>query len=666
MFRKQDFKKLDLLGSGKKHTKIYKVQHIPTNKIYALKEIEAKNLEKLNEYKEEAVQLSKVQNLPNIIKFYGYYFYETMYNTFRLGIVTEYMDHNWNLENLYRKKKKMNHYWSEEELRTFLFSLISTCSALQQRGICHRDIKPANLFMLPNGEAKLIDFGESKDYVYDIGDADKETYTMATIRGTPQYLSPILWKAHVIDGNSRYAKHNIYKSDVFSAGLVVYQLASLKEVTGFNNRTPENDGEELVKRSLMELEKMYSREFVSIISLMLIFEESQRPSFVEIEYLFMEQEAKENELFHSNSKGSDDDTIKGQNDLIRYYNKYYNTFLKGRSENNDQNLTTTKTTSHIPLSINNSINISRVNTSFRNDKENLNMSHISRASHKEMIDAFLDTNGKPTEAKLFWFEFGGKNIAKYIPQKNRWKYIETQSMEAFPPHFSTIYCKVYDSFYMVGGPADDNFREFSVATMKVNHRKNMNQLRNFSAVTYHQGKIYAFGGYDDVKKVQLKSCECYDFALDTWKNLPDMNIERSQAAACVYDNDTIFIIGGYNKKNGVLNSIEEYSISKNTFRVLDFTLPEGLRRFAARKHENGILIFGGVKQYFENSNSVFKIDLEEKTVTEIGTMEKGGCVETEVFLDTENTFHLFFEELNGTSPPFHVRFSPLDRIIDFA
>src|SRR5437868_14989357 len=100
MFKKQDFKKLDLLGSGKKHTKIYKVQHIPSNKIYALKEIEAKNLEKLNEYKEEAVQLSKVQNLPNIIKFYGYYFYETMYNTFRLGIVTEFMDHTWNLENL--------------------------------------------------------------------------------------------------------------------------------------------------------------------------------------------------------------------------------------------------------------------------------------------------------------------------------------------------------------------------------------------------------------------------------------------------------------------------------------------------------------------------------------------------------------------------------------
>ena len=55
MFRKQDFKKLDWLGSGIKHTKIYKVQHLVTGKIYALKEIEAKTLDKLNEYKEEAV-----------------------------------------------------------------------------------------------------------------------------------------------------------------------------------------------------------------------------------------------------------------------------------------------------------------------------------------------------------------------------------------------------------------------------------------------------------------------------------------------------------------------------------------------------------------------------------------------------------------------------------
>lgn len=51
MFRKQDFKKVDLLGAGKKNTKIYKALHLPTNRYYALKEVEAKSLDKLNEYK---------------------------------------------------------------------------------------------------------------------------------------------------------------------------------------------------------------------------------------------------------------------------------------------------------------------------------------------------------------------------------------------------------------------------------------------------------------------------------------------------------------------------------------------------------------------------------------------------------------------------------------
>lgn len=42
---------MDLLGSGKKNTKIYKVLHLQSGKHYALKEVEAKTLDKLNEYK---------------------------------------------------------------------------------------------------------------------------------------------------------------------------------------------------------------------------------------------------------------------------------------------------------------------------------------------------------------------------------------------------------------------------------------------------------------------------------------------------------------------------------------------------------------------------------------------------------------------------------------
>ena len=101
-----------------------------------------------------------------------------------------------------------------------LVSLISTLAHMQSLGLCHRDLKPANLFLMPSGEIKVIDFGESKDFFMKSDDGGSAM--TATIRGTPQYLSPILWKAHVVDGTSRFAKHNIYKSDVFSVGLLFY------------------------------------------------------------------------------------------------------------------------------------------------------------------------------------------------------------------------------------------------------------------------------------------------------------------------------------------------------------------------------------------------------------------------------------------------------------
>mgnify|MGYP002387214148 CR=1 FL=1 len=48
MFRRSDFKRLEVLGSGKKNTKIYKAIHLATGQVYALKEVEAKNFDKLN------------------------------------------------------------------------------------------------------------------------------------------------------------------------------------------------------------------------------------------------------------------------------------------------------------------------------------------------------------------------------------------------------------------------------------------------------------------------------------------------------------------------------------------------------------------------------------------------------------------------------------------
>lgn len=68
MFRKQDFKKVDLLGTGKKNTKIYKAEHLASGKFYAIKEVEAKTLDKLNEYKVRFSQWKSRKKLYNCSK----------------------------------------------------------------------------------------------------------------------------------------------------------------------------------------------------------------------------------------------------------------------------------------------------------------------------------------------------------------------------------------------------------------------------------------------------------------------------------------------------------------------------------------------------------------------------------------------------------------------
>jgi serine/threonine protein kinase len=111
---------------------------------------------------------------------------------------------------------------------------------------------------------------------------------MATIRGTPQYLSPLLWKAHVEEGgNSRHAHHNIFKSDVFSCGLMFFQFGSMEDVTGFNQKNANIDCEKLVADGLRKLRQRYSEHVVEIIRLMLKYEEIDRPSFTELSKLVL-------------------------------------------------------------------------------------------------------------------------------------------------------------------------------------------------------------------------------------------------------------------------------------------------------------------------------------------------------------------------------------------
>lgn len=635
MFRRTDFKKLELFGNGKKNTRVFKVKHIKTGKIYVLKEVEARSLDKLNEYKEEAVQLGKVQNHPNILQFYGYYFYETPHNTYKLGIISESIDRESNLEIVYRKRIKVKKYFTENELITMIYSLIDAFAYLEYVGICHRDIKPTNLFLLENFQIKVIDFGESKEYVEDDEEEDEHS-ALATIRGTPQYLSPILWEGHVIN-QVKQVEHNMYKSDVFSAGLVLFQMAALRDVNGFNQKTENCNGERLIFEGLRMLGKKYSNKVIETLNLMLKFDENERPNFIELErYL-----ARNSEYIP-----------RADLTLIQYLEqKKLNKSNKSLSQSTSNNNFSSK---------NNNTNTSSTRANDISDNQKIKIFNQYKIKNK--------LNNILTLKNAFWFEYGGNMIARHIISKNdttsKWRLI-AKYKSSFSYHFLTIYAGEAFGYFLIGGTNSNNTLQY--INNQIIRKNSMNIERSFMSALFfvHNNipTILAIGGYDYSDKGQLSSIETYDINKDIWSMnvYPDLNVGRSQANCLLFNDKKIFVFGGYNKNYGTLNSIEEINLEKKACNIIEMKLPVPLRRFASVKiSESKVLIMGGISRLCKESDATFILNMENYNQVKFNNLPKAGTIEHEVYFDEIGDLHLFYENKYGTSPPIHVIYSFLD------
>ena len=68
----------------------------------------------------------------------------------------------------------------------------------------------------------------------------------------------------------------------------------------------------------------------------------------------------------------------------------------------------------------------------------------------------------------------------------------------------------------------------------IHHRAPMLQEKSFfSAVCCRGSKIYTLGGYENIEKVQLKTCEVYDIEKDLWYSNEEvsLNVARSQSSS---------------------------------------------------------------------------------------------------------------------------------------
>jgi hypothetical protein len=138
----------------------------------------------------------------------------------------------------------------------------------------------------------------------------------------------------------------------------------------------------------------------------------------------------------------------------------------------------------------------------------------------------------------------------------------------------------------------------------------------FAAVAVKGSHIYTFGGYENVEKCQLKSCEYYSIEKDRWYGNEEVQLHeaRSQASACLFSDDNIiFVFGGYNKEAGTLATIERYDISKKRMTLVDLKMMQPLRRFATIKISlSKVLILGGIGRLSKDSDAVYCFDATDK------------------------------------------------------
>jgi len=125
----------------------------------------------------------------------------------QLSIVMEYL----NGEDL-NAKIKTNGPLPTEVIIDIFSQTLAAFQYAHEHGIVHRDVKPSNIFILTNGQVKILDFGIAKLF----GQGMEMTQTGTQI-GTPSYMSPEQVKAE------KYIDH---RSDIYALGVTLFCAAS--------------------------------------------------------------------------------------------------------------------------------------------------------------------------------------------------------------------------------------------------------------------------------------------------------------------------------------------------------------------------------------------------------------------------------------------------------
>jgi len=205
---KNEYEVVEGIGQGA-FGYVYKIREKKNGTFYALKTLPAlfSDQDTVNAFKHEG-QLAVEINHPNVI---NYHFFHTgnEYPNLPPYIIMEYAAEG-TLETLLQESRQKGEFFPNDTIVRMFEQLVSGMEAVNAK-LIHRDIKPDNI-VISGEQLKITDFGLAK--------VVQEATRTSTFKGLGclRCLAPEGWKS----------ERNTIQMDIYSMGLVFYEIATLK------------------------------------------------------------------------------------------------------------------------------------------------------------------------------------------------------------------------------------------------------------------------------------------------------------------------------------------------------------------------------------------------------------------------------------------------------
>jgi len=276
---------------------VQKVRNKLNNREYAIKTLTSFPKNKDNEDSLSEIQIwndieafpFKPKSIPN---FYGFIEEKVGFSGVTYHLFFDYYPQS--LKNLIETMKEPLPF---KKFLIFTESLINSFAFLQTKNICHMDLKPDNLLLDESNEnIYIIDLSVSKQIIFDSPEDTKKNLTVA---GSPKYFSPELRAA--FKQKIQTTVLNPFKSDVFSLGLLLLELGTLKLPEKYKKQNLE-EWDNGIEKLLKEFRKRYREELKNInngkekmrnleklIKKCLRIESKDRPDFIDLYHIFQKR-----------------------------------------------------------------------------------------------------------------------------------------------------------------------------------------------------------------------------------------------------------------------------------------------------------------------------------------------------------------------------------------